>query len=110
MNEDAAVICFAALSHALRLKMIRLLTKAAPEGLTAGDLAEQTGLSPSNVTFHASKLEQAGLVTSTRRSRNVIYQAEIAKMNALLRYVTDDCCEGHPEICSFLDSKETTAA
>ncbi len=94
LDEDLAVKSLAALAQAQRLRTFRALVVAGPEGLTPGIIAEQLGMTPSALSFHLKELSHAGLVSSEARGRNLIYRAEFARMNALLAYLTEQCCQG----------------
>jgi DNA-binding transcriptional ArsR family regulator len=78
------------------------LVVAGPEGLTPGTIAEQLGMAPSALSFHLKELSHAGLVSSEARGRNLIYHAEFSRMNALLGYLTEQCCQG--ESCADISS------
>ncbi len=99
MEERQALIAFGALSQETRLKLLRLLVTAGPDGVAAGALAEQVEVSPSNVSFHLKEMERAGLVAARRDSRSMIYTAEFDALADLIRFLMEDCCSGHPEIC-----------
>ena len=94
LDEDMAVTSLAALAQALRLRAFRALVVAGPAGLTPGVIADQLGMTPSALSFHLKELSLAGLVSSEARGRNLIYRAEFARMNALLSYLTEQCCQG----------------
>lgn len=94
LDEDLAVKSLAALAQAQRLRAFRALVVAGPEGLTPGVIAEQLGMTPSALSFHLKELSQAGLVSSEARGRHLIYRAEFARMNDLLVYLTEQCCQG----------------
>ena len=100
MEMKDAVDRLGALAQETRLGVFRLLVQTGPDGLAAGDIAETLGVSPSNMSFHLSQLEQAGLLRSHRVHRQIIYTADYDGMRRLLRYLVDDCCRGRPEICS----------
>ncbi|HWA20098.1 MAG TPA: metalloregulator ArsR/SmtB family transcription factor [Devosia sp.] len=100
LDETQALDAFAALSQPARLKMIRSLVVAGPEGLSAGTVGEAAGISPSSASFHLSHLERAGLVQSHREARSIIYSANYESLSALLAFLMQDCCQGHPEICA----------
>ncbi|MGH7040797.1 MAG: ArsR/SmtB family transcription factor [Acetobacteraceae bacterium] len=87
-----AVTALAALAHEHRLALFRLLVERGPGGLPAGVIAERLGLAPSSLTFHLQHLHRAGLVSQRRVGRNLIYAADFAAMNALLAYLTRNCC------------------
>ena len=94
MQEPDVVTALAALAHPLRLRVFRALVVAGPEGLTPGVLAERLAVPATTLSFHLKELSRAGLAASERASRNLVYRAEFAAMNELLRYLTDNCCEG----------------
>lgn len=100
MDEPAALAAFAALSQETRLRLVRLLVQAGPEGVAAGALGEAIGASSSRLSFHLAHLEQAGLVTSRREGRFVIYAAALSALSDLIAFLTRDCCQGRPEICA----------
>ena len=102
MNADACVAALAALSHGHRLRAFRLLVRNAPGGVSAGDIAAQLRVAPSSLSFHLAHLERTGLIHSRREQRRIIYSADLDAMGRLLAYLTDDCCGGHPEVCSSL--------
>lgn len=102
MNADNAIDALSALASAPRLALFRLLVREGPTGLVAGEIAERLGMSPSQVTFHAKTLERAGLVTSAPEGRFVRYRAAIARMHALIAYLTEECCAGQRDVCLTL--------
>lgn len=91
-----------ALANETRLAAFRLLVRAGPEGLPAGDIAAELDIPASSLSFHLSHLENAGMVSATRRGRQVIYRLEVNAMRDLLAYLTEDCCQGRPELCAGL--------
>ena len=92
LPPDRAVAALAALAHEHRLALHRLLVERGPDGLAAGTIAERLGLAPSSLTFHLQHLLRAGLITQRRLGRQLIYAADFAAMNALLTYLTRNCC------------------
>lgn len=94
MNETDVIKALAALAQPLRLRVFRALVVAGPPGLTPGSLAEQLDVSPTTLSFHLKELTQSGLLTQERDGRHLIYRAAFERMNALLAYLTDHCCEG----------------
>jgi ArsR family transcriptional regulator len=100
MEKSNAVAALAALAQDNRLDVYRLLVQAGPEGLPAGRVAEKLGLAPNTLTFHFDRLRAAGLVTVRREGRSMIYAAQYDTMNALLGYLTDNCCKGAPDTCA----------
>jgi ArsR family transcriptional regulator, arsenate/arsenite/antimonite-responsive transcriptional repressor len=99
MNERQALSAFAALSQETRLRVLRHLVMAGPEGIAAGAIAERVEVSASNVSFHLKELERAGLVSVRRDSRSMVYSAEYDALSGLIRFLMEDCCSGRPEIC-----------
>ncbi|MFS8048769.1 ArsR/SmtB family transcription factor [Rhizobium sp. BR 314] len=100
MDQHQALTAFAALSQETRLQIVRLLVVAAPGGLAAGALAEKVEVSPSNISFHLKELEHSGLIDAQRQSRSIIYTARLEALGGLVRFLMEDCCSGHPEICA----------
>jgi DNA-binding transcriptional ArsR family regulator len=100
MEERQALMSFAALSQETRLHIVRMLVVAGPDGLAAGVVAEKAKVSPSNVSFHLKELERAGLINQQRESRSIIYTANYDGLGALVRFLLEDCCAGHPDICA----------
>ncbi len=99
MEAKDAVAALAALAQDNRLDVFRLLVQAGPEGLPAGEIASALKLAPNTLTFHFDRLRQAGLVTVRRDGRSMIYAARFETMNALLGYLTENCCKGAPDSC-----------
>lgn len=96
MNETEAITALAALAQATRLRAFRALVQAGPQGLTPTALAERLEASATTLSFHLKELHRAGLITQERDGRHLIYRAEFARMNGLLGYLTEHCCEGQP--------------
>jgi DNA-binding transcriptional ArsR family regulator len=96
MEKTDAVTALAALAQDSRLDVFRLLVQAGPEGMPAGAVAEALGLAPNTLTFHFDRLRTAGLVTVRREGRSMIYAAQFETMNALLGFLTENCCGGVP--------------
>jgi DNA-binding transcriptional ArsR family regulator len=99
MNEKRAIVALAALAQETRLALFRLLVTCGPAGLPAGAIAERLGVQPSSLSFHLAQLVHAGLITQRRASRQLIYSAEYGTMNALLAYLTENCC-GRDVVCA----------
>ncbi len=102
MEAKNAVKALSALAHEYRLEVFRILVREGPSGLPAGEIASLIAISPSALSFHLAHLERAGLVHAWRKGRNYIYAIEIEGMRRLLTYLTEDCCDGQPEICGGL--------
>ena len=94
MEKIDVVAALAALAQDNRLEVFRLLVQAGPEGMPAGAVATALDLAPNTLTFHFDRLRMAGLVTVRRDGRSMIYAAQFEKMNALLSFLTDNCCGG----------------
>src|SRR6476646_10355524 len=99
MKKQDAVAILAALAQNNRLDVFRLLVEAGPAGMPAGHIGASLRLPPTALTFHLDRLRAAGLVTSRRDGRSIIYVAQFAAMNSLVSYLTDHCCQGRPELC-----------
>jgi ArsR family transcriptional regulator, arsenate/arsenite/antimonite-responsive transcriptional repressor len=99
MKKPHAVAALAALAQDNRLDVFRLLVEAGPEGMPAGAVATALKLAPNALTFHLDRLREAGLVTVRRNGRSMIYAAQYDTMNALLAYLTENCCRGHADEC-----------
>ncbi|HEY2135900.1 MAG TPA: helix-turn-helix domain-containing protein [Xanthobacteraceae bacterium] len=93
-------MALAALAQENRLDVFRLLVEAGPEGMPAGGVAGALALAPNTLTFHFDRLREAGLVRVRRDGRQMIYAAEFDAMNALIGYLTDNCCQGRVEQCA----------
>jgi DNA-binding transcriptional ArsR family regulator len=96
MEKTDAISALAALAQDNRLDVFRLLVQAGPEGMPAGAVADALGVAPNTLTFHFDRLRTAGLVTSRRDGRSIIYAARFEAMNALIAILTDNCCGGVP--------------
>lgn len=94
MLEDEVVKALAALAHPLRLQVFRALVVTGPGGLTPGVIQEALGVPAATLSFHLKEMANAGLITSERAGRNLVYRAEFGRMNALLGYLTENCCQG----------------
>ncbi len=94
MTTKDALAGLGSLAQETRLAVFRLLVQRGPEGLAAGAIAETLGVPASSLSFHLHQLMHAGLVTQERRSRQLIYAADYERMNALVAYLTENCCGG----------------
>ena len=100
MKESQALEAFAALSQQTRLSVLRLLIKAGGDGVPAGTIAEELGVSASNISFHLKELERSGLIAARREARSIIYSANYDALRELIAFLMKDCCGGRPEICA----------
>lgn len=106
MEKSAVLAALAALAQESRLDIYRLLVQTGPEGLPAGQVGERLGLPSATLAFHLKELKNAGLVRCTRLGRSLIYAAEYPAMNALLGYLTENCC-GRPATLCLSSSPQT---
>ncbi len=106
MNEDQTVLALGALAHTQRLRVFRALVVAGLGGLTPSVLADQLDVARNTLSFHLKELSHAGLVTIEQQGRNLIYRADFSRMNGLLGYLTEHCCQGAP--CEISDSSGCT--
>ncbi len=98
MDEKQALDAFSALSQQTRLRMVRTLVIAGPEGMPASAVGEAVGVSSSGASFHLSQLERSGLIQSRRESRSIIYSASYDSLAGLAEFLIRDCCQGHPRV------------
>jgi ArsR family transcriptional regulator len=110
METTTAVTALSALAHPARLEVFRLLVKAGPEGLAAGEVARATGSLANTLSANLNVLAGAGLVSSRREGRRVIYSAAYERMRELLAFLMEDCCGGNSEICAPLAAIAERAA
>lgn len=94
MEKSSAIAALAALAHESRLDIFRRLVEVGPGGEAAGAIGDRFGLPAATLSFHLSQMRHAGLVTSRREGRSIIYSADFDAMNALIGYLTENCCRG----------------
>ena len=111
MKMDEAIEGLGSLAQGTRLSIYRLLVKRGPEGLAAGAIAEALDVPGSSLSFHLHHLMRAGLITQERRSRQLIYAAHFGRMNALLAFLTENCCGGasRPPVCDVPEQTRVTS-
>jgi ArsR family transcriptional regulator, arsenate/arsenite/antimonite-responsive transcriptional repressor len=97
MKKLEVIAALAALAQDNRLDVFRLLVQAGPEGMSAGAVSSALDVAPNTLTFHFDRLRTAGLITVRREGRSMIYAAQFDTMNALLGYLTENCCGGTTE-------------
>jgi ArsR family transcriptional regulator len=100
MERTVAIGALGALAQETRLEIFRLLVEQGPAGLPAGEIGERLKQPSPTLSFHLNQLRFAGLVTSRRQSRSIIYIANFETMNGLIAYLTENCCGGRPELCA----------
>jgi DNA-binding transcriptional ArsR family regulator len=102
MEPQSAVSALSALAHPGRLEIFRLLVRAGPDGMAAGDIARATGALANTLSTNLNVLSGPGLVSSRRDGRSIIYAAGYDRMRDLLAFLMEDCCGGNAEICAPL--------
>jgi ArsR family transcriptional regulator len=100
--ESETISALSALAQRTRLDAFRLLVRHEPAGLPAGEIAASLAVPQNTLSGHLAILAQAGLVTSERRSRAIIYRADLARLGAVVGFLLKDCCGGRTEICAPL--------
>jgi len=100
MKKSSVIAALGALSQETRLDIFRLLVQRGPDGMPAGEIGERLGQPSPTMSFHLNQLRFAGLVSSRRESRSIIYSANFKAMTDLLGYLTENCCGGRPELCA----------
>lgn len=110
METQTAVSALSALAHTGRLEVFRLLVKAGPDGMAAGDIARATGSLANTLSANLNVLAGAGLVSSRREGRSIIYSAGYDRMRDLMAFLVRDCCGGNAEICAPLAAIAERAA
>ncbi len=108
MDSATATVALGALAQEHRLALFRLLVQAGADGMSAGAIATALGIPNSSLSFHLAQLHRAGLVQQERRHRSLIYRADYPTMNALVGFLTDNCCGG-ADCSAAAESKEQAA-
>lgn len=104
MAAPHALSALAALGQPTRLEVFRLLMRNEPNGLSAGAIAEALACPQNTLSAHLSILARAALIRGTREGRSIVYRAHVDGMRTLLQFLVTDCCDGHPELCGFVDA------
>ena len=102
MESSNAIAALGALAQETRLEVFRRLIRLAPDAAPAGDLARDLDVPPSTLSSHLAILQRAGLIRSERRSREILYSADVDGVRALVEFLILDCCRGRPEKCGHL--------
>lgn len=105
MKSPEAIRALAALAQEHRLGIFRLLVTHGLAGLPAGEIGERVGISATSASFHLKELEHAGLVGAKREGRFIRYSIRVETMRALLGFISEDCCQGRPELCGISIAK-----
>jgi ArsR family transcriptional regulator, arsenate/arsenite/antimonite-responsive transcriptional repressor len=102
MDDDETISTLSALAQPTRLSVFRLLTSHEPSGLPVGEIAEALGVPHNTMSTHLAILARAGLVTSIRHSRSIVYRASLDQLREMVTFLVKDCCASRPEICTPL--------
>jgi DNA-binding transcriptional ArsR family regulator len=100
MKKSSVIMALGALAQETRLDIFRVLVEKGPEGMPAGEIGARLSQASPIMSFHLNQLRFAGLVTSRREGRSIIYSANFKMMTDLLGYLTENCCGGRPELCA----------
>ncbi|MGZ3239521.1 MAG: ArsR/SmtB family transcription factor [Burkholderiaceae bacterium] len=100
-TETNAIRALSALAQVTRLRIFRVLLIAGKDGMPAGVLASTLGIAPSALSFHLKELTHAGLIQARQDGRFIIYTANFGEMNALIGYMTENCCQGSESSCNI---------
>ena len=104
MNQNTAIDAFAALAQPSRMAIFRLLVRVGPKGVQVGEISRRLDIVPSTLSGHLSILKRAGLLTATRKQREIHYSANLSVVNDLVGFLLSDCCDGKLENCSEIIS------
>ncbi|SFJ05959.1 transcriptional regulator, ArsR family [Bosea sp. OK403] len=107
MESETAITALGALAQTTRLDSFRLLVRHEPAGLAAGEVARLLEVPQNTMSAHLAVLSRAGLVRSERRSRSIVYRADLDGLRALTLFLVKDCCAGKPELCAPLIAELT---
>ncbi|WP_114111321.1 helix-turn-helix transcriptional regulator [Thalassospira xiamenensis] len=110
MEINTAISALGALAQEHRLAAFRLLVHVGEDGMAAGDLARSLAVPHNTMSTHLSVLSQAGLITSQRNGRSIIYRIVPDVMRDLLGFLADDCCQGRPELCGITVPGKTSTS
>ena len=105
-----AVEALSALAHEGRLSIFRLLVRAGRGGLAAGEISRKLDMLPNTLSANLTVLANAGLISSRRDGRSIIYSADYERMTGLLSFLMEDCCNGDAAICAPLAEVASRAA
>jgi ArsR family transcriptional regulator len=102
METEEVILALAALAQSTRLEVFRLLAKHEPDGLAAGDIARALAVPQNTMSAHLSILTRAGLMSSQRHSRSIVYRVNLDRFQSVALFLLKDCCGGRPEVCAPL--------
>lgn len=100
MESSVAILALGALAQDTRLKAFKLLVKHEPDGIAAGELARLLKVPQNTLSTHLAVLAQAGLATSERHSRSIVYRSQLKCLREVVLYLLRDCCDGKAELCA----------
>ena len=98
MELEHAILALAALAQNTRLETFRLLVRHEPEGLAAGEIANRLAVPANTMSAHLGVLSRAGLISAERRSRSIIYRADLSRLRDLTVFLLEDCCQGRADL------------
>ncbi|WP_312409800.1 metalloregulator ArsR/SmtB family transcription factor [Shinella sp.] len=107
MDSTSAIAALGALAQTTRLETFRLLVRHEPNGIAAGELARLIEVPQNTMSAHLATLSRAGLITSERQSRSIIYRADLNGLRELSLFLLKDCCGGSTELCAPLIAELT---
>ncbi|SDP48662.1 DNA-binding transcriptional regulator, ArsR family [Phyllobacterium sp. YR620] len=102
MDQYATIEAFAALAQPTRLDAFKLIVTREPEGIAAGEISRLLSVPQNTMSSHLAVLSRAGLISSQRQSRSIIYRADFESLRGAINFLLKDCCAGHPSICAPL--------
>ena len=102
MDSPEGILALAALAQPTRLDVFRLLVKQEPEGMPAGDIAQQLAVPHNTMSSHLAILTRAALISSERHGRSIVYRANLATLQSMTLFLLQDCCGGEPGLCASL--------
>lgn len=102
MESEDAIVALAALAQSTRLEVFRLLVRHEPNGLPAGEIAQALAVPANTMSSHLGVLSRAKLVSFERRSRSIVYRADLERVRGLVMFLLKDCCQGRSELCAPL--------
>jgi len=100
MRREEVIAALGALAQESRLDIFRMLVQKGPDAVAAGDIARKLDLPAPTLSFHLGQLKHAGLLSAHRNRRSIAYAVNFRTMNALLKYLTENCCQGQPDLCA----------
>lgn len=102
MDSEQTILSLGALAQPTRLDVFRLLVRHEPDGLPAGEIARVLAVPQNTMSSHLAILTRAGLVSSQRHSRSIVYRADLTRFQQVALFLIQDCCGGRPEVCAPL--------